>query len=407
MLDEVDKIGADFRGDPAAALLEVLDPEQNHSFVDHYLDVPFDLSKVMFISTANWVDPIPAPLRDRMEIIEIPGYTQLEKLHIARKYLIPRQLEQHGLKDEHLQIADEAIEQIIQHYTREAGVRNLEREIAAICRAVAAEIARGKKRKYRITKRNLTKYLGPPKFLPEVALRTGIPGVATGLAFTPMGGEIIFIEATAMPGKGNLTLTGQIGDVMKESAQAAFSIVRSRGHEWGIDTESLQNKDVHIHVPTGAVPKDGPSAGVAMLTSLVSLLTNRPVRADVAMTGEITLRGTVLAIGGVKEKVLAAHRAGIKTVILPSQNEKDLEEVPAEVRKALNFIFVERIDKVLEAALEPASSSSGRSQQGAKPHKQASSAAEDAAAVATAKAADSRRQHGCKHPPAGKRRTRR
>jgi len=352
MLDEVDKIGVDFRGDPAAALLEVLDPEQNHAFVDHYLAVPFDLSKVLFISTANWTDPIPAPLRDRMEMIEIPGYTLLEKMHIARKYLIPRQLDQHGLNDKHLEITDEALEQIVQHYTREAGVRNLERQIAAICRCVAAAVARGRTRKHRVTGRNLANYLGPARFLQETALRAGMPGVVTGLAFTPTGGEIIFIEATIMPGKGNLLLTGHIGDVMRESSQAAFSLVRSRGQEWGIDPTTLADKDIHIHVPAGAVPKDGPSAGVAMFTALVSLLTNTPARADVAMTGEITLRGAVLPIGGVKEKVLAAHRAGIKAVVLPEQNRKDMEEVHEDIRKSLEFVFVKRIDQVLEAALE-------------------------------------------------------
>jgi ATP-dependent Lon protease len=353
MLDEVDKIGVDFRGDPASALLEVLDPEQNRNFVDHYLGVPFDLSKTLFIGTANWADPIPPPLRDRMEVIDIPGYTIIEKTRIARRYLIPRQLSQNGLKPEQLEITDEALDDIIASYTREAGVRNLEREIAAACRVAAADIARKGPSAHRVTRQNLCDYLGPPKFVPETALRAGVPGVVTGMAYTPTGGEIIFIEATAMPGTGNLILTGQIGNVMRESAQAAFSLVRSRAAAYpgAGGRNGLRKQDIHIHVPAGAVPKDGPSAGVAMFTALVSLLSNKPARADVSMTGEITLRGIVLPIGGVKEKVLAAHRAGIRTVILPKQNEKDLAEVHKEVRKDMHFHFVDTVDKVIKIAL--------------------------------------------------------
>jgi len=353
MLDEVDKIGADFRGDPGAALLEVLDPEQNHSFTDHYLDVPFDLSKVMFIATANYTDPIAPALRDRMEVIELPGYSHQDKMHIARKYLVPRQLEEHGLKPEQLTITDAALSKIIESYTREAGVRNLERQIGAICRAVATQIARGTARSARITPGKLTEILGPAQFEPELALRTSVPGVVTGLAYTPAGGEIIFVEASRMPGQGRLTLTGHIGDVMKESAQAAFSLLRSRSGDWNIDAKTLASSDIHIHVPAGAIPKDGPSAGVAMLAALVSLFTSRPARADVAMTGEITLRGLVLPVGGLKEKVLAAHRAGIGTVILPERNKKDLVDVPKEVRRKINFVLVRDIDQVVATALEP------------------------------------------------------
>lgn len=353
MLDEVDKIGADFRGDPASALLEVLDPEQNRNFVDHYLGVPFDLSKTLFIGTANWADPIPVPLRDRMEVIDIPGYTIFEKVKIARRYLIPRQLSQNGLKAEQLEIADEALDDIIGSYTREAGVRNLEREIAAVCRVVAADIARNGPRFHKVTRQNLPDYLGPAKVVPETALRAGVPGVVTGMAYTPTGGEIIFIEATAMPGNGSLTLTGQIGNVMRESAQAAFSLVRSRAKTYlgKNGPNGLRKQDIHIHVPAGAVPKDGPSAGVAMFTALISLLSNKPARADVSMTGEITLRGIVLPIGGVKEKVLAAHRAGIRTVILPKQNEKDLADVHEEVRRQMRFHFVDNVDEVIRIAL--------------------------------------------------------
>ncbi len=351
MLDEVDKIGQDFRGDPASALLEVLDPEQNNSFVDHYLDVPFDLSKAMFIATANYMVPVPPALQDRMEVIELPGYTQREKLQIAKKYLVPKQLDENGLKKSDLVFTDKALEMIIYSYTREAGVRNLEREIGNIARAVAAKKAAGSRNKFKITERNVSKYLGPIKFEPETALRTSVPGVATGLAYTPAGGEIIFVEATSMPGKGDLILTGQIGDVMKESAQAAFSLLRSRSEKLGIDPESLQKKDFHIHVPEGAVPKDGPSAGVSIFSALVSLELNRPIRSDVAMTGEITLRGLVLPIGGVKEKTLAAKRAGIKNVVLPARNKKDLVDVPADVKRTVKFHFVTNVDKLLKIVL--------------------------------------------------------
>jgi ATP-dependent Lon protease len=355
MLDEVDKIGQDFRGDPASALLEVLDPEQNYSFTDHYLDVPFDLSKVMFIATANVLAPIPAPLRDRMEVIELPGYTLAEKLQIAKKYLVPKQMNENGLKEENIAFSDEALKLIVESYTREAGVRNLEREIGNICRAVAARIAANGKGRSTITGRSVPNYLGPTKIEPEIALRTSTPGVATGLAYTPYGGDIIFIEATSMPGKGSLTLTGQIGDVMKESAQAAFSLLRSRAGKLGIDPQKLQEKDFHIHVPEGAVPKDGPSAGVAIFTALVSLETGACVRPDVAMTGEITLRGLVLPIGGVKEKSLAAKRAGITEIILPARNKKDLFEVPKEVKKSIKFNYVANVDKLLQLALCPKS----------------------------------------------------
>ncbi len=365
MLDEVDKIGQDFRGDPSSALLEVLDPQQNHSFTDHYLAVPFDLSKVMFIATANYMDPIPPALRDRMEIIELPGYTQAEKLHIARRYLVPRQLDEHGLTADRLSFRDAALRAIIENHTREAGVRNLEREIGTVCRAVAAKIARrkGRPRKGRrilVTARNLEGYLGPAKFLGETAQRTSVPGVVTGLAFTPTGGDILFVEATRMPGKGGLLLTGQIGDVMKESAQAAYSLVRSRAKELNLAGDGFSRQDIHIHVPAGAIPKDGPSAGVAMFTALVSLLSQRPCRHDVAMTGEVTLRGLVLPIGGVKEKVLAAHRAGIRTVILPERNRKDLTDIPRDIRDRMRFVFVERVEQVLQHALTRPAGKSGR-----------------------------------------------
>jgi len=353
MLDEVDKIGQDFRGDPASALLEVLDPEQNNTFTDHYLDVPFDLSNVMFIATANVMAPVPPALRDRMEVIEIPGYTLTEKVQIAKHYLVPKQLNENGLSKEHVRFTEDAIKMVVESYTREAGVRNLEREIGNICRGIASKVAAGYKKAVNVTIKNVPNYLGPIKIEPEIALRTSTPGVATGLAFTPYGGDIIFIEATSMPGKGNLILTGQIGDVMKESAQAAFSLLRSRASKLGIDGTKLQEKDFHIHVPEGAVPKDGPSAGVAIFTALVSLETGNCVRPDVAMTGEITLRGLVLPIGGVKEKTLAAKRAGIKEVFLPIRNKKDLTDVPKEVRDTLKFTFVDNVDKLLQNALCP------------------------------------------------------
>lgn len=352
MLDEIDKLGADFRGDPASALLEVLDPAQNYTFTDHYLDVPFDLSKVLFIATANSMDPVPGPLRDRMEVIEIPGYTQSDKLSIAKQYLVPRQLEANGLNKSQVKFKDDALRYVIEGYTREAGVRNLERSIGSINRGIAAEIVTGDKEKETVSIHEVEKFLGPRRFEPELAQRTSVPGVATGMAYTPVGGDILFIEATRMPGKGAITLTGQIGDVMKESATAAFSLIRSRSEQLGIDPKLLAESDIHIHVPAGAIPKDGPSAGVAMFTALASLLLNRPVKHDLAMTGEITLRGLVLPIGGLKEKTLAAKRAGIRQVIVPKRNEKDLPDIPDEVKKTLKFHFVENIDQVMHIALD-------------------------------------------------------
>jgi ATP-dependent Lon protease len=351
MLDEIDKMGADFRGDPASAMLEVLDPAQNATFTDHYLDVPFDLSKVLFISTANTMDTVPGPLRDRMEVIEIPGYTESDKLNIAKSYLVPRQLDANGLTTKQAKFQDAALRRIIESYTREAGVRNLERNIGSVARSIAAEIVGGNTEKATVTPEQVTKILGPHRFEPELASRTSVPGVATGMAYTPVGGEILFIEASRMPGKGMITLTGQIGDVMKESATAAFTLVRSRADQLGIDGKLLAESDIHIHVPAGAIPKDGPSAGVAMFTALASLLLNRPVHRDVAMTGEITLRGLVLPIGGLKEKTLAAKRAGIKQVIVPRRNEKDLPDIPDEVKNTLKFHFADTVDDVLAVAL--------------------------------------------------------
>ncbi len=352
MLDEVDKLGAgSFHGDPSSALLEVLDPEQNSTFRDNYLAVPFDLSGVMFICTANVLDTIPGPLRDRMEIIHLPGYTSQEKLEIARRYLVARQLAATGLKPEQCEIADDALMAIIEDYTREAGVRNLEREIGKVYRNVAVRIAEGSAQSVKIGPDGLGAILGPRRFEAEVAMRTGIPGVATGLAWTPVGGDILFIEASRMPGTGKLILTGQLGEVMKESAQAALSLIKARAPQLGIAQEVLDKSDIHVHVPAGATPKDGPSAGVAMFTALASLLTGRPVHSDVAMTGEISLRGLVLPIGGVKEKVLAALRAGITTVLLPARNRRDLEEIPAEARDRIRFVWVERVDDALAAAL--------------------------------------------------------
>jgi ATP-dependent Lon protease len=353
MMDEVDKIGHDFRGDPSAALLEVLDPEQNNTFADHYLEIPYDLSSVMFVATANVADPIPPPLRDRMEILEIPGYTRREKLAIARQHLIPKQLEEHGLTPDQLVITDEAVEELIEHYTREAGVRSLERTVASVIRGVAVKVAEGETEKRVVkTEDDLREFLGPIKFTSEVAERTEETGVATGLAWTSVGGEILFIEVTKMFGTGKLQLTGQLGDVMKESAHAALSYVRTNAEKYGISRDFLEKSDIHIHIPAGAMPKDGPSAGITMFTALVSLLTGIRVRHDVAMTGEISLRGRVLPIGGLKEKTLAAHRAGIKRVIVPERNKADLEEVPREVRDELEFVFVKQLDEVLEAALE-------------------------------------------------------
>jgi ATP-dependent Lon protease len=350
ILDEVDKIGADFRGDPSSALLEVLDPEQNNSFSDHYLDVGFDLSKVMFITTANLIDPIPPPLRDRMEVLELTGYTEEEKVGIAFDYLIPRQLEAHGLTAEQFSVTPDAVRALISSYTREAGLRNLEREVASLCRGAGREIVEGTKERVEITENDLATYLGPPKFFREAALEHPEPGVATGLAWTPTGGDILFIEALRMPGKGDLKLTGQLGDVMKESAAAALSYIRARAPFLGVEEDFFNGTDIHVHVPAGAIPKDGPSAGVAMLLALVSLLSGRPIKKGLAMTGEITLRGHVLRIGGLKNKVLAAHRAGIKDIILPAQNEVDLEEIPESVRQDLKFHPVERLDQALEVA---------------------------------------------------------
>ncbi len=348
MLDEVDKLGYDFRGDPSSALLEILDPEQNHNFSDHYIEVPFDLSRVMFIATANLLEPIPPALQDRMEVLELPGYTPEEKLEIAKRYLIPEQLENHGLTADVLQITDDAINDIIRLYTKEAGVRNLERQIAAICRSVAKDVVNGKKGLVVIDSKDLEKILGPIKYIPEMAARVWGPGLATGLAWTPVGGDIIFIEATKMKGKGQLILTGQLGDVMKESATAALSYVRSQAENLGIDDDIFGKTDVHIHVPAGAIPKDGPSAGIAMVVALISLFQNREARKDVAMTGEITLRGEVLPVGGIKEKVLAAKRSGITNVILPALNEKDLVEVSEPLKEGMNFHFVTLIPEALK-----------------------------------------------------------
>ncbi|MFO7962908.1 MAG: endopeptidase La [Desulfobacterales bacterium] len=351
MLDEIDKVGSDFRGDPSSALLEVLDPEQNFSFSDHYLDVPFDLSKVMFITTANILDTIPPALRDRMEVLSLPGYTRDEKIKIANRYLIPRQREAHGINAKQINFTAGAIRTIISGYTREAGLRNLEREIASICRGVAAKIASGESKSEKITIDNVSDYIGPVRIVMEAADRTDTPGVAMGLAWTQTGGELLFIEATSMKGKKGLTLTGQLGDVMKESAMAALSFIRSKADELGVDENFFEEHDIHIHVPAGAIPKDGPSAGVTMLTALASLLTHKKIKKNLAMTGEITLRGQVLPVGGIKEKVLAAHRAGIKTVILPKWNEKDMVDVPEKIKKEVKFHFEDKMMNVLKIAL--------------------------------------------------------
>ncbi len=355
MLDEIDKVGADWRGDPSSALLEVLDPEQNRDFRDHYLDVPFDLSQVMFITTANMLSPIPAPLRDRMEILELDGYTEEEKVRIAQEYLLARQIRENSLRTEEISFEDDAIRAIIRDYTREAGVRNLERQIGTVCRKIATKVAEDQSLSFHITAEDLVDYLGKPRFYFEAAQRTELPGVATGLVWTPTGGDITFIEATKMKGSKRLILTGKLGDVMKESAQAAVSYVRSKAADLEIDEDVFSESDLHIHVPAGAVPKDGPSAGVTMATALVSLLTNRNVRSDVAMTGEITLRGQVLPVGGIKQKVLAASRVGIDTVILPERNEPDLEDIPQEIRDEMSFVLIERVDQVFDAALRDGS----------------------------------------------------
>jgi ATP-dependent Lon protease len=352
MLDEIDKLGHDFRGDPAAALLEVLDPEQNHTFSDHYLEVPFDLSKVMFVATANIMDPIPPALRDRLEVLELPGYTREEKLSICKQFLIPKQLEEHGLSKEKVIFEDAALAEIIDSYTREAGVRNLEREAANVIRAIAVLVAEGKAAAIEhVTAARIGDLLGPSKYISEVAERTAEPGVATGLAWTPVGGDILFIEATKMNGKGQLVLTGQLGDVMKESAQAALSFIRSRARWLGLEENFLEKTDIHVHIPAGAIPKDGPSAGVTMFVAMASLLTNKPIRNDVAMTGEITLRGLVLPVGGIKEKFLAAHRAGIKRVILPERNRKDVIDIPEQPRNEIEILYVKRMDELLPLVL--------------------------------------------------------
>jgi ATP-dependent Lon protease len=350
MIDEIDKMGSDWRGDPSSAMLEVLDPAQNSSFRDHYLDLPFDLSRILFICTGNQLETIPPPLLDRMEVIRLSGYTEEEKLGIAKRYLVPKQLEAHGLTSEQAKFTDNALRLVIREYTREAGVRNLDREIAALCRKSAAEIAGGKRKRVRIDERRVRSWLGRPRFSGEIRKRTSDPGVATGLAVTPVGGDVLYIEATAMPGEGRLIVTGQLGEVMRESAQAALSWVRSHASDLGLEADWFEGKDVHIHVPAGAVPKDGPSAGIALATALASLALNRPVSEEVAMTGEITLTGQVLPVGGVREKVLAAQRAGVTTVVLPKENEGDLDDLPREVRKSMNFVPADSIDEVIEAA---------------------------------------------------------
>ncbi len=352
MLDEIDKLGSDFRGDPSSALLEVLDPQQNYTFTDHYLDVPFDLSRVLFIATANMLDTIPPALLDRLEVIELTGYTQEEKVKIAERYLVPRQLGENGLTGEQFKMTSKALSTIITGYTREAGVRNLEREIANACRGVAAQIAEGSMKSKTVTEKDIARYLGPVRVPTDIDARITRPGIAIGLAWTPVGGDVLFIEATAMKGKKGLTLTGQLGDVMKESVSAALSFIRTNARELNVDPDFFDDLDIHIHVPAGATPKDGPSAGVTMLTALTSLLTNRKVKKQLAMTGEITLRGTVLPVGGIKEKVLAAYRAGIKTLILPAWNRKDIEDIPANVQKSISFHFVSDMLDVLKLALE-------------------------------------------------------
>jgi ATP-dependent Lon protease len=352
LIDEIDKMGADFRGDPASAMLEVLDPEQHSTFRDHYLDLPFDLSKILFICTANQLETIPGPLLDRMDVINLSGYTEDEKLGIARKYLVPKQLEAHGLSDEQVQLGDNPLRMVISEYTREAGVRNLERRIADVLRKAAREIAEGRKEKVRIDVRKVRAWLGPRRFPADPRKRTADPGVATGLAYTPVGGDVLFIEATAYPGKGKLTITGQLGEVMRESAQAALSWVRSHAEQLGLPPEWFAEHDVHIHVPAGAVPKDGPSAGITIATAIASLVREVPVADDVGMTGEITLTGQVLPIGGLREKVLAAQRAGLKRVVIPHENESDLDELPKEAREELEFILADSIEDVLGAAFD-------------------------------------------------------
>jgi ATP-dependent Lon protease len=351
MLDEIDKLGSDFRGDPSAALLEVLDPEQNFAFSDHYLDVPYDLSKVMFVTTANILDPVPPALRDRMELIELPGYVEDEKYEISRRFLVPRQTSEHGLSSSQLRFTEQAIRHIIREYTHEAGVRNLERQISTVCRKVARKVATGDTKRTTVSLRNLEELLGPPRFTRNLAEENDELGIATGVSWSPAGGDVMTVEVSLLEGKGQLVTTGQLGDVMKESAQAALSYARLRASDLGLAPRFYETMDVHIHVPAGAIPKDGPSAGITMATALVSGLTRRPSHREVAMTGEITLRGRVLPVGGIREKVVAAHRAGIKTFVLPRQNMKDLDEVPEDARRELTFVPVEMMDEVLTVAL--------------------------------------------------------
>jgi ATP-dependent Lon protease len=353
MLDEIDKMGRGVQGDPSAAMLEVLDPEQNGTFRDNYLGVPFDLSRVVFIATANMLDQIPGPLLDRMELISLAGYTEDEKLEIAQRYLVRRQLEANGLSAEQAEIEPEALKLVVKGYTREAGVRNLEREIGKLFRHAAVQVAEGTATKVVIAPKDIATVLGQPRFEGEIAQRTSVPGVATGLAWTPVGGDILFIEASKVPGKGGMILTGQLGDVMRESVQAAMTLVKSRAAQLGIDPQAFEKSDIHVHVPAGATPKDGPSAGVAMFTALTSLLTNRTVRSDTAMTGEISLRGLVLPVGGIKEKVVAAAAAGLKRVMLPARNKRDYDDIPKSARDNLEFIWLERVDEAIAAALEP------------------------------------------------------
>jgi ATP-dependent Lon protease len=360
MLDEIDKVGRDYRGDPSAALLEALDPEQNMEFSDNYLEVPFDLSNVFFITTANMLDTIPEALLDRLEVIHFPGYTEDEKFHISKNYLIEKQKEIHGLKGEDVSMDDDALRLMIRRYTREAGVRELERQVARVWRKVAREMVESDSKTFKVTEENLTKYLGPRKYSSQMIEENDAVGIATGLAWTSAGGDILFIEVSTMPGKGNLILTGQLGDVMKESMQAAFTYIRARWETFGLSKDLFEKIDIHVHVPEGAVPKDGPSAGVSITTAMVSALTQHSVKRDVAMTGEITLRGRVTEIGGVKEKVIAAHRAGIKTIILPKDNKKDLEEIPDEIKKELNFRFADRIEDVLAVAFHDTNWTSGK-----------------------------------------------
>jgi ATP-dependent Lon protease len=351
MLDEIDKIGSDWRGDPSSALLEVLDPQQNNTFRDHYLDVDFDLSDVIFVTTANQLDTIPAPLLDRMEVIQLDGYTEHEKVKIAQEHLVERQATVNSLRKTEIQFTEDALHRVIQDYTREAGVRNLEREIGKVLRKAAVKIAAGKTKRIRITPELVREYLGKPRIFPELALREEVPGVATGLAWTPVGGDVLFVEASRSKGHGSLTITGQLGKVMEESVRIAYSFLRANAQQYGIDPELFENSDFHIHVPEGAIPKDGPSAGVTMTSALYSLLSGLPVRKDVGMTGEVTLRGEVLPIGGLMMKVLAAHRAGLKTIIMPKRNLDDLDELPKDIRESLTLVPVERIDQVLETAI--------------------------------------------------------